>query len=168
MFVRRRHAVAALVAALLLTSGCGSPASPPASPTTATTPSPADSDAAAEATYRAYVDALNAVDLADPSTFEPVYALTTGEVQEADRRNLTRYNAEDVTLSGASIIISLNHDAESRLLQACLDVSAVELTAPDGASLVDPDRRAIQSLIISFDDSASRITHIEAGESSKC
>lgn len=139
---------------------------------TTTTASPADSDAAAfaaaEETYRAYVEALNAVDLADPSTFEPVYALTTGEVQEADRRNLDRYNAENVTLSGASIITSMKYDAESRLLQACLDVSAVELTAPDGASLVDPDRRAVQSLIISFDDSASRIAHIEAGEASKC
>ncbi len=36
---------------------------------------------AAEETYRAYVDALNAVDLADPATFEPVFAWTTGDAK---------------------------------------------------------------------------------------
>lgn len=175
MFVRRRHAVAALVAAFLLTSGCGSPASPPASPTTATTPSPADSDAAAfaaaEATYRAYVDALNAVDLADPSTFEPVYALTTGEVQEADRRSLQSYNSQNVTVSGKSRIVRLEHvgTAEQSQVQlaVCLDVSTIEVRAADGASLVSPDRVPVQSLLVMVRDAGDGrplITRIEGRE----
>ncbi|MFS0714598.1 hypothetical protein ABC195_11980 [Microbacterium sp. 2P01SA-2] len=172
MFVRRRHALITLVAAALLTSGCGSPASPPIPETTAAAPSPTDSAsaafAAAEATYRAYVDALNAVDLADPTTFEPVYALTTGEVQEADRRNLTRYHDNGVILNGSSVIASTTYDTRSQSLHACLDVSAVNLTAPDGSSLVDPDRLPVQSLVISFDDAVSRIVRIEAKEANEC
>lgn len=175
MFVRRRHAVAALVAALLLTSGCGSPASPHASPTTATTPSPADSDAAAfaaaEATYRAYVDALNAVDLADPSTFEPVYALTAGEVQEADRRSLQSYNSQNVTVSGKSRIVRLERvgTAEQSQVQlaVCLDVSTIEVRAADGASLVSPDRVPVQSLLVMVRDAGDGrplITRIEGRE----
>ncbi|MGR6741927.1 hypothetical protein ACU6RU_07830 [Microbacterium sp. F1-18] len=171
MFVRR-HAVAALVVVALLTSGCGSPASPPTLAPTTAAPSPTDSAAAAyaaaEATYRAYVDALNAVDLSDPTTFEPVYALTTGEVQEADRRNLTRYNTENVAMSGASVITSVDYDDMDGSLHACLDVSSVDLTAADGTSLVDPQRRAIQSLVISFADQGSRIEHIRADEIDRC
>ncbi|MDQ1216593.1 hypothetical protein [Microbacterium arborescens] len=166
MFVRRRHAVAALVAALLLTSGCGSPASPPASPTTATTPSPADSDAAAfaaaEATYRAYVDALNAVDLADPSTFEPVYALTTGEILESDRKALSAYNASGVTISGRTEVRQVfPHSVDGNVaeLYVCIDVSSVTLTNADGQSMVPPDRDPVQAMLVT----AERDTQLATG-----
>ncbi|MFB8892736.1 hypothetical protein [Microbacterium plantarum] len=172
MFVRRRHAVAAVLAVALLTTGCGSPASSPTPEPTATAPSPTDSDtaafAAAEATYRAYVDALNAVDLSDPTTFEPVYALTTGDVQEADRRNLSQFNAEGVAVSGESVIMRVEYNAQSRSLHACLDVSTVALTAPDGTSLVDAERRDIQSLKVSFDEAGTRIARIEVDDTARC
>ncbi len=172
MFVRRRHAVAAVLAVALLTTGCGSPASSPTAEPTATAPSPTDSDtaafAAAEATYRAYVDALNAVDLSDPTTFEPVYALTTGDVQEADRRNLSQFNAEGVAVSGESVIMRVEYNAQSRSLHACLDVSTVALTAPDGTSLVDAERRDTQSLKVSFDEAGTRIARIEVEDTARC
>ncbi len=43
--------------------------------------------AAAEETYRAYVDALNQVDLSDPETFEAVYAWTTGDANADERKD---------------------------------------------------------------------------------
>ena len=59
--------------------------------------------AAAEETYRAYVDALNQVDLSDPETFEAVYAWTTGELNATTGKTLSRgMHAEGVTVSGAS------------------------------------------------------------------
>jgi hypothetical protein len=174
MFVRR-HAVAALVVVALLTSGCGSPASPPTLAPTTAAPSPTDSAAAAyaaaEATYRAYVDALNAVDLSDPTTFEPVYALTTGEVQEADREALLNYNAQNVTVSGNTRVASISPSDEVQAgdvrLAVCLDVSAVEVRASDGKSLVSPERLAVQSLLVTLQqtsDTRPVIVSIEGRE----
>lgn len=65
------------VLAVVLVSGC--------TPTPEPTPTPTgfaneeEAFRAAEETYRAYVDALNEVDLADPATFEPLFVWTTGE-----------------------------------------------------------------------------------------
>ncbi|MDF2579600.1 MAG: hypothetical protein K0S49_1179 [Microbacterium sp.] len=163
MFVRR-HAVAALVVVALLTSGCGSPASPPTLAPTTAAPSPTDSAAAAyaaaEATYRAYVDALNAVDLSDPTTFEPVYALT-----------LLNYNAQNVTVSGNTRVASISPSDEVQAgdvrLAVCLDVSAVEVRASDGKSLVSPERLAVQSLLVTLQqtsDTRPVIVSIEGRE----
>ena len=76
-------AVAALVMSALV--GCGTPTDP-AEPTPVFT-SEEQAFAAAEETYRAYVDALNQVDLSDPATFEPVFALTTGEANAVRRES---------------------------------------------------------------------------------
>lgn len=157
MIVRRRQATAALVVAALLTSGCGSPAAPPTPELTSASSSPVDDDAAAfaaaEATYRAYVDALNAVDLSDPATFEPVYALTTGDLEETDREGLESYHADNVTVTGSSVIeliqpvaVTAEGDVE---LAVCLNVDAVVVWDSDGNSLVSPDRVSVQSLLVS-------------------
>lgn len=153
--MRDRVAAVILIAALMLT-GCGAGSPPPAvsgSPTSTTTPD-ADDEAfrAAEATYRAYVDALNAVDLSDPATFEPVFALTTGEVNEADRRNLARYHSAGLSLRGTSEVVSIQSarttDAGGVSLLVCLNVASVELIAVDGSSVVDADRAPLQSLLV--------------------
>ncbi|MFK4113682.1 hypothetical protein ACI2K6_03570 [Microbacterium sp. NPDC006705] len=157
MFVRRRHAVAAVLAVALLTTGCGSPASSPTPEPTATAPSPTDSDtaafAAAEATYRAYVDALNAVDLSDPTTFEPVLALTTDEAEVSVARSFEEMRSKSWQVEGRSTIVSLSPDemnaARTRAtLAVCLDVSRVSVVDKNGASMVG-DRPDIQSLQIS-------------------
>ncbi|MET0860918.1 MAG: hypothetical protein ABW091_07810, partial [Microbacterium sp.] len=67
----------ALVLASAALSGCTPQPAPTPTPTGFATED--EAFAAAEETYRAYVDALNQVDLSDPETFEPVYAWTTGE-----------------------------------------------------------------------------------------
>ncbi len=80
---------AAVVVALAVT--LGATACQPEPTPTPTGPAFASEDeafAAAEETYRAYVDALNQVDLSDPETFEAVYAWTTGEAN-AGEKNLS-------------------------------------------------------------------------------
>ncbi|PVW03452.1 hypothetical protein DEA06_13090 [Microbacterium sp. Gd 4-13] len=112
--------------------------------------------AAAEQTYRAYVDALNQVDLSDPETFEPVFALTTGELNTSDRRGLSTYHADQVAKSGESTITDLQResaDLENGIIHfsVCLDVSTVELTELSGESIVDPDRVPVQSLRVTVE-----------------
>ncbi|MDF2918100.1 MAG: hypothetical protein K0S70_2317 [Microbacterium sp.] len=155
MFVRRRHAVAAVLAVALLTTGCGSPASSPTPEPMATAPSPTDSDtaafAAAEATYRAYVDALNAVNLSDPTTFEPVYALTSGAILESDRKALSEYNASGVTMSGRTEVRQIfpqSVDRNSVELYICIDVTSVLLSDAEGRSMVPPDRDPVQKMLV--------------------
>ena len=72
--MRTRVTAAALGALLMLTlAGCTTPEPTDPTPTpTSAFASEEEAFAAAEATYRAYVDALNEVDLSDPETFEPV------------------------------------------------------------------------------------------------
>ncbi|MDZ8172557.1 hypothetical protein [Microbacterium xanthum] len=144
-------------------------------PTPEPTPTPtgfaseAEAFAAAEATYRAYVDALNEVDLSDPDTFEPVFALTTGDLNATDREGLSRYHAEGVSVAGTSTALLIEPRSvdlpAAMQLAVCLDVSSVTLTAPDGSSLVDVDRVDVQSLLITLealpDHSAWRLADIE-------
>ncbi len=154
--------VVALLAALL--SGCAAEPSPDATPTPTFT-SEADAFAAAEATYRAYVDALNQVDLADPETFEAVYAWTTGELNSRDRRNLSKMHADAETVSGDSNIVSIdlvaadvdNGEVE---LAVCVDVSAVAVTDSTGKSVVDPNRVNIQSIAVDLRRSVTTETHL--------
>lgn len=148
MDLRRRTATLALAIGITLV-GCASPATGPTP-----TPSFADADAAyaaAEATYRAYVDALNAVELSDPTTFEDVFQWTTGDVNAADRETLSAYHAEGLTVSGDSVVQSITpvaaRDGFSEVgLAVCLDVSHIAITDPNGVSRVDPDRVDVQTL----------------------
>lgn len=145
---------AAVVVALAVT--LGATACQPEPTPTPTGPAFASEDeafAAAEETYRAYVDALNQVDLSDPETFEAVYAWTTGELNASDRKGLSEYHANGVRVSGSSEIRSLepsSYDAETPTveLNVCLDVSNVALTSAAGESLVDPNRVNVQSLTV--------------------
>lgn len=107
--------------------------------------------AAAEETYRAYVDALNEVDLSDPKTFEPVYAWTTGELNSTDRETLSGMYADGLTVSGVSAVaatagVSYDRDAGSVALDACLDVSRVDVRDANNISVVDPARSPVQAL----------------------
>src|SRR5688500_5990965 len=69
---RRSVALAAPALVTGLLAGCAGDPEP--AETTHGFASEEEAFAAAEETYRAYVDALNQVDLSDPETFEPVLA----------------------------------------------------------------------------------------------
>lgn len=167
MFARPLRAAAALaVVAVLagLATGCtGSPAPAPSTPTPL---SEDEAYAAAEATYRAYVDALNQVDLSDPDTFEPVYALTTGNYQASERKSFSEMHAAGWTTSGESQITHLEPlsvSAETIRLGACVDVSAVSLTDANGQSVVAPDRPDVQAVSITITPADTPTRYAVAG-----
>lgn len=149
----------ALVLASAALSGCTPQPAPTPTPTGFATED--EAFAAAEETYRAYVDALNQVDLSDPETFEPVYAWTTGEANAEARKSYTRMNADGWTISGESQVALIQPSKElsiEPLLVAtavCLDVSAIRGVDRDGASVVSPDRNDVQPMLITYDRAAS-------------
>ncbi len=146
------HAAAALLIVAALTA-CTPDPTPTPSPTGFA--SDEEAFAAAEDTTRAYVAATNAIQLADPSTFEPLFELTTGEQNAFDRKRLSEYHAAGYTMSGVTTINALEPEAwdeasASVTLLACFDVSGLEIEDNSGSSIIAPDRPPEQSLMISL------------------
>ena len=156
-----RLAPAALVVALVAGLATGCFARPDSEPTPVFE-TEEEAFAAAEETYRAYVDALNQVDLSDPETFEDVYAWTTGEANAGARESFTQMHADGWIVSGSSTVTRMEPLEASIAppstvsLFACLDVSGIELTDSSGQSMVDADRPDVQEV---------RIDSVESRES---
>lgn len=153
-------------------SGCAAEPVPDPTPTP-TFASEAEAFAAAEATYRAYVDALNQVDLADPETFEAVYAWTTGDANAEERENLTRMHADKWQVTGQTAILAvLQNGTTLNSVLACVDVSSVDVVDASGESQVSPDRPDRYALIITLAAGTSAsgyvISSSEAVEASRC
>lgn len=150
--------IAALVATALMTAtltGCG-PAAPTPTPTPTGFASEEEAFAAAEATYRAYVDALNQVDLSDPTTFEEVYRWTTGDANAAVRESFSQMHADNWSVSGDSIV-TLVEPSPTRtskgiapVLAVCVDVSGVDVANASGVSQVEATRNDIQALTVTL------------------
>ncbi len=152
-----------MLTALTLTAAlasCAPSATPTPTPSETGFASEAEAFAAAEETYRAYVDALNDVDLSDPATFEPVYALLVGEASEAARKSFSQMHSDGWKVTGSSkvILVSPTSSAspdESIDLAVCVDVSDVSVEDADGTSLVE-DRPDVQSLtVVAIEDAGS-------------
>jgi hypothetical protein len=112
--------------------------------------------AAAEETYRAYVDALNRVDLSDPETFEAVYAWTTGDANAQVRETFSQMHADGWTVSGDSRptlvqpLVGGSNGFTQVEVAVCLDVTAVQLVDEAGESVVSADRPDVQSMLITM------------------
>lgn len=144
-----RVAAAAVALALVVGMTTGCQPEPTPSPSGPVFANEDEAFAAAEETYRAYVDALNQVDLSDPETFEAVYAWTTGDFNASERTTLSTMHAEDWTVSGSSDITRIDYlsvgDAFSRVsIGSCVDVSSITLLDAQGVSQVSPDRPDMQ------------------------
>lgn len=140
----------ALLALALLLGGCTPEPAPQPTPTPPFT-SEEEAFAAAEATYRAYVDALNQVDLSDPATFEPVFAWTTGKANAGARETFSEMHAEQWQVDGPTVVAKVVPTADGWAenfvqLDVCLDVSSVTLVDRDGNSVVAPDRSDVQAM----------------------
>lgn len=171
----RRAAAAAvvLVLALGVTTACKpEPAPSPSGPVFANEEA---AFAAAEETYRAYVDALNQVDLSDPETFEAVYAWTTGEANAGEKKSLSRMHADGWTVEGDTLITEVALDSYDSdripavVLDICTDVSGVRVLDSSGQSVVAADRPEVQASVASFVESTSSstglvIASIEGGD----
>lgn len=140
----------------------------PAQPTPLFT-SEADAFAAAEETYRAYVDALNRVDLSDPATFEDVYAWTAGDANAGARESFSQMHADGWTVSGPTVIALVQPQSTSSgwrevTLDVCLDVSDVDLVDSAGNSVVSADRRDVQAMLVTMTAAASSPTRFLIGK----
>ncbi|QPE05628.1 hypothetical protein IT882_06425 [Microbacterium schleiferi] len=137
---------------------------PAPTPTPTGFASEAEALAAAEATYRAYVDALNQVDLGDPSTFEEVYRWTTGDANAAIRTSLSSMAAEGWTVVGDSTVALVepaplgNAENAAVVLAVCVDVSGVDVVDASGVSQVQADRNDKESLSVSLEYSTTSPT----------
>jgi hypothetical protein len=168
---------AVVVGSTVALGGCSTP-DPAPTPTPTGFADEAEAFAAAEETYRAYVDALNQVDLADPATFEDVYAWTTGESNANERESLSTMHAEGWAVSGETLVIGFYGEeftAEDGTVTArvCSDVSAVGVTNALGESQVSADRAPVYELEVTFVTTQShgdnlQIASSEAVELSKC
>jgi hypothetical protein len=153
--VNARHvALTALLAVALMVSGCSG--SPEPVGTTQGFATEEEAFAAAEETYRAYVDALNQVDLSDPATFEPVFALTTGDANANTRQTLSEMHANGWTVVGNSLpatVEPVDYVRPAVTLAVCLDVSDVEVVDAGGESVVADDRGDVQSVLVTIEAS---------------
>lgn len=152
----------ALLALALVLGGCTPEPAPQPTPTSPFT-SEEEAFAAAEATYRAYVDALNQVDLSDPETFEPVFAWTTGEANAGLRRSLSEMHADGWSVSGIStvqLVQPTEADLEEAIVElaVCLDVASVAVVDESGESVVTEDRPPVQSMTVTTNASDSTPT----------
>ena len=154
-----RVVAAALAVAVVLGTATACQPEPAPSPSTGAFATQAEAFAAAEETYRAYVDALNQVDLSDPETFEAVYAWTTGDANAEARRSFSEMHADRLSVSGESVptivrprVWGAGEDSEIQVA-VCLDVSRVTLTNEIGESVVSEDRPDVQSMLVTMTDS---------------
>lgn len=162
-----------LVAAASL-AACG-PAPVPTPTPTAAFASEEEAFAAAEATYRAYTDALNAVDPADPETFEATYAYSSGTFQEADRENFSTMHAEKYTIEGDAVVAKFVGEQAADpfdivVATVCVDVSAVRVLDSDGNSVVNPNRPDIYEIRATFERNDGRllVDEVERIEGTTC
>lgn len=148
----------------LSVSGCMTP-TPESTPTPTGFASEAEAFAAAEATYRAYIDALNNVDLSDPATFEPFYGLTSGDLNASDRETFSGYHAEGFSKTGeveVTQVAGADWLEPIATLQVCYDVSKVEIVDAKGTSLVTDRRPDVQPLDVMVDVEQNKVTKIGA------
>ncbi len=165
-----RHLAGAVLGAgvvALLAAGCTPEPAPSPSPTGFA--SEEEAFAAAEATYRAYVDALNQVDLSDPATFEAPLAWTTGDLNAADKKSFSQSHAENERLVGAfkvSLVEPARWDRQTGTasLFTCLDVSNTDVLNSDGASIVPADRSPVIALDVDLVRSTTTQTGLAVAE----
>ena len=150
----RRSGVLMMVSIVVMLAGCAPTPEPTPTPTAAFA-SEEEAFAAAEETYRAYTDALNAVDLDDPATFEPVFDLTSGDFEAADRRTLSELHAEKYAFRGQMTVVRF-HGISSRSsfeqveASVCVDVSGSDVVDQSGNSVTSPDRPDMNPLRVTF------------------
>lgn len=162
MDAARRGAAVALAALIAVAPLAACAPDPAPTPTPTGFASEEEAFAAAEATFDSYVKASNAIDVADPSTFEPLFALSIGDQNAFDRERLSRYHADGYSMVGATRIVGVEgeewdgSDARIQLL-ACVDVSSVDVLDDAGVSVVSEERPDVQSLTVELTSTAGGV-----------
>lgn len=170
--IRRIAAVAAVACGAALLSACTPAPAPSPTPTAMTR---TEAFTAAEATYRAYIDALNEVDLSDPATFEDVYRWETGDALASAKKSFSAMHADGWQVAGkttATLIAPstvMADQGKTTTLAVCVDVSRVALVDRNGTSVVAPDRKPVQPMQVTVSyrtaDKAWLISQIDGRDS---
>lgn len=157
MHVRRLSLFAALALTATLLAGCGGEPAP-----VETTPAFASEDeafAAAEATYRAYVDASNTSLKSDQSETDPTQFLiglalegeldSSRELAESARKITGEFRVDRVSLR--------QFDAESKsvVIAACLDISGTAIVNASNEDVTPAERVSVVPLEIVVQGAAS-------------
>jgi hypothetical protein len=138
-----RFGIVVLAAAALLLVGCAP--QPDATPTPSATALPFATDeeafAAAEATYRAYVDAANVQRLGGDQSLVLPYLVGTARTEELAAQSLLA--GEGLRVVGETLIASFEGTAtwnRTIVAVACLDASATHVLDSSGADVTAEDR----------------------------
>ncbi|MBT2486305.1 MULTISPECIES: hypothetical protein [unclassified Microbacterium] len=166
--------ITALAVTSVMFSGCT--AAPQPSPTpTAAFASEEEAFAAAEETYRAYNDAFNDIDVSDPSTFERLFEVSSGDFEAADRETLSGLHADGYMFVGEIEVVAFEGVSSSRsldrvLADVCVDLSRSDIVNDAGGSVVNADRPDVNPLRVSFHLSRGRflIERADVNESLDC
>lgn len=125
---------------------------PAPAPTPSGFSSEAEAFAAAEATYRAYVDAVNARNLDANSEVEP-QSFLSGNALTAEVDSQREFERRGITLVGSLRVDSISLDSPTTGLVdgvVCLDVSDTRVLDQDGLDVTPADRDPILGLAVQF------------------
>jgi hypothetical protein len=154
--------LAVTVAGILLLAGCGGgdpiPTLPPTPSSTPIFASEEDALAAAEEAYAAYLAAWDRIASEGGVDPERIAAFTTGDFFESELEGLETFRDNQWRTIGQSVLHSANlqfadltgNDPTPVAAYVCVDVSAVDVRDESGASVVSPDRPALQAFEVFF------------------
>lgn len=166
MIARRSAASAvALTLVLALAAGCSAPGVAPAPEDTATTTPDTDEAAfrAAEQTYRAYVDALNARRSDSNSRIDPLGYLGDAALEAAESTRSQLAEA-DLRVSGPTSVVWIelrNVNGTTATLASCVDSSEARVLDRNGTDVTPESRVERQALLVTVDTGRSLITSSE-------
>lgn len=133
-------------------TGCA-PASAPG-PSPKAKPTEERSPATAEEVYQSYIDASNAIDLADPETFTPPAEFTSPFLYAALLRSWTDGHENQRVIGGKAVLayfrvmeVGFNHAVSAA---ACLDMSDITYVDRDGVSLIAEDSPRFLASAVDF------------------
>lgn len=136
-------AVAAV--ALALTTACTPDPDPTQSPTPTGFASEEEAFAAAEETYRAYVDAVNARRANDDSEVDPK-AFLTGSALDADIRSDERFASRGIRIEGTTLVQSVDQRSVTEVgieLTVCLDATETRVVDEHDKDVTPADRPTV-------------------------
>lgn len=174
MTLRAVAATAALAASVLLLTGCLAPAPEPEPTPTGVFASEEEAFAAAEETYRAYVDAVNAR-RADPMSQPDPQSFLISEALEADIDSRRNFDELGIHIVGNSEIASFEPldadlDTGSVVVEACYDSSEARVLNEAGEDVTVSDRDPTILLEVRFErvDELVLIAGTSANEDDAC
>ncbi|MGO1630315.1 hypothetical protein [Microbacterium sp. JB110] len=108
---------------------------------------------AARETYEGYVEATNQLDFSAPATAEPVYEWLTGQALADERKVFTEAHADKLSRAGASSVTLVELATEDIAgsefaVNACVDVSNVQVFDESGEVLSFEDRPDVQPVLV--------------------